>query len=104
MMLRRRAPRRTTIAVLAAAAVLVGMRLASGPFQADVTSWNPTVRHILAITNCDAARSLGLAPARRGEPGYYRWHDADRDGIACETYDQSGQRSRGRFGRRIWRQ
>jgi len=43
-----------------------------------------TVRHILAAPNCNAARSVGLAPARRGEPGYYTRHDADNDGWACE--------------------
>ena len=37
-----------------------------------------------------AARTLrvgaGLAPAHRGEPGYYARHDEDDDGIACEPY------------------
>jgi len=41
-------------------------------------------RHRFAAPNCDAARAVGLAPSRRGEPGYYPWHDADNDGIACE--------------------
>src|SRR5262245_28569086 len=36
------------------------------------------------IPNCDTARSMGLAPARRGEPGYRPHLDADNDGIACE--------------------
>jgi hypothetical protein len=44
------------------------------------------VRHLLASPNCDAARSVGLAPAGRGQPGYYNRHDADDDGIACEPY------------------
>lgn len=49
-------------------------------------SWSPDLkrRHQLAAANCDAARAVGLAPSRRGEPGYYPWHDADNDGIACE--------------------
>jgi hypothetical protein len=34
--------------------------------------------------NCDAARSAGAAPMRRGEPGYRAQLDRDDDGIACE--------------------
>ena len=45
-----------------------------------------TIRHLAAAPNCAAARSVGLAPARRGQPGYYPSHDADNDGIACEPY------------------
>jgi hypothetical protein len=44
------------------------------------------VRHLAAAPNCAAARRVGLAPARRGEPGYYPQHDADNDGIACEPW------------------
>jgi hypothetical protein len=51
-------------------------------------------RHVLNLVgspysaprNCDEARSRGLAPARRGEPGYAPWLDRDRDGIACEPW------------------
>lgn len=43
-------------------------------------------RHVAAAPNCDAARAQGLAPAYRGAPGYYPWHDADNDGIACEPW------------------
>jgi hypothetical protein len=32
------------------------------------------------------ARMVGLAPARRGQPGYYPQHDRDKDGIACEPW------------------
>lgn len=41
-------------------------------------------RHLLASPNCSAARLVGVAPARRGEPGYWDDHDADQDGVACE--------------------
>lgn len=44
------------------------------------------LRHVLAAPNCDAARALELAPARRGEPGYYERHDGDGDGVACEVW------------------
>lgn len=42
------------------------------------------VRHVLSKPNCSAARLMRLAPARRGDPGYYVEHDRDRDGWACE--------------------
>jgi hypothetical protein len=51
-------------------------------------TWPLTTRlkHIAAAPNCDAARAMGLAPARRGQPGYYSQHDRDKDGIACEPW------------------
>ena len=45
-----------------------------------------TLRHLAAERNCAAARAVGLAPARRGEPGYWPQHDRDGDGIACEPW------------------
>jgi hypothetical protein len=39
-----------------------------------------------APRNCSEARARGLAPARRGQPGYAPWLDADNDGVACEPY------------------
>jgi hypothetical protein len=51
-----------------------------------VTPWpfELSVRHFAAAWNCDTARAVGLAPARRGQPGYWPWLDRGRDGIACE--------------------
>ena len=43
-----------------------------------------TLRHHYARASCDAARAVGLAPARQGQPGYWSHLDADADGIACE--------------------
>lgn len=34
--------------------------------------------------NCAAARSAGVAPIHRGEPGYRRALDRDGDGVACD--------------------
>ena len=45
-----------------------------------------TLKHLASYPNCDAARAVGLAPAREGEPGYWTHHDRDRDGIACEPW------------------
>lgn len=54
--------------------------------------WPPlmTVRHVLAAPNCASARAVGLAPARRGQPGYWPQHDRDRDGIAGEPWRSRG--------------
>lgn len=48
--------------------------------------WPPllVVRHIATALGCTTARLVRLAPARRGQPGYWPWLDADGDGIACE--------------------
>ena len=43
-----------------------------------------TLKHMAAFPNCAFARLVGVAPAARGQPGYYEMHDRDRDGIACE--------------------
>lgn len=42
------------------------------------------LRHLVARAGCDAARSVGLAPAQEGEAGYHSRNDADGDGVACE--------------------
>lgn len=34
---------------------------------------------------CAKVRRLGLAPLRRGQPGYRPWFDGDDDGLACEA-------------------
>jgi hypothetical protein len=58
------------------------------PVVSNLSRWPLTValRHAAAAPNCTAARAMGLAPAYRGEPGYYPQHDDDRDGIACEPW------------------
>ena len=47
-------------------------------------SMKDKARHLLASPNCSAARLVGVAPAYQGEPGYWKIHDADHDGVACE--------------------
>lgn len=68
------------LAALALAGIYIALEMLS--------PWPPltTLRHLAAAPNCDAARAVGLAPANRGEPGYWLKHDADRDGIACEPW------------------
>lgn len=76
---------------IAVALVIAGV---GGYWISDVNlrSVSTGVRHMLAAPNCDAARAVGLAPARRGEPGYWPKHDADDDGVACEPIPAWKQR------------
>jgi hypothetical protein len=55
-------------------------------FQFSPWPMGTTIRHLLSRTNCDSARAMGLAPALRGEPGYWQKLDRDNDGIACEPF------------------
>jgi hypothetical protein len=36
-------------------------------------------------SGCDEVRAAGLAPLKRGEPGFDSWMDGDNDGLACEA-------------------
>ena len=38
----------------------------------------------VSYSGCNEVRQRGLAPLRRGEPGYRPWMDGDNDGLACE--------------------
>lgn len=42
------------------------------------------LRHLIALTGCDAALAVGVAPAREGQLGYHAKNDPDGDGIACD--------------------
>jgi hypothetical protein len=50
--------------------------------------WPPiaTLKHYMAFPNCAATRMVGLAPAYKGQPGYWSRNDRDKDGIACEPW------------------
>jgi hypothetical protein len=54
----------------------------------SLSPWPPmtTLRHIASFPNCDAARAVGLAPAYKGQPGYWERHDRDSDGHSCEPW------------------
>jgi hypothetical protein len=77
----------------AAIVVALSMVLVTGPFVL-IKLFSPwpvvaTLKHVITYPNCDAARFVGLAPARKGTPGYWPQHDADRDGVACEPLPSS---------------
>ena len=71
------------VLLLSGAVFLIGWNL-----YPAMSKWplGTAFRHLLAAPDCDAARAVGLAPAYRGQPGYYARHDRDRDGIACEPW------------------
>lgn len=46
----------------------------------------PATSGTLWFANCSQARAAGVAPIRRGEPGYATHLDRDDDGVACEPY------------------
>jgi hypothetical protein len=94
--LRRRRARRGPVAWLRrhrhqagiAALAAVAVAALAYPVLTNLSRWSPAMalRHAAAAPNCAAARAVGLAPAYRGQPGYYPQHDRDRDGIACEPW------------------
>ena len=40
----------------------------------------------VSFAGCNELRARGLAPLRRGEPGYGEHMDGDGDGVACEPH------------------
>jgi Excalibur calcium-binding domain len=77
---------KATLTAIVAFAVTWG--LGSSPWPVTTT-----LRHIASAPNCDFARLVGLAPARWGEPGYWKHHDRDGDGVACEPWPPRGSAS-----------
>ena len=76
-----------TTAIVTGLLSLLIMSLSPWPVMA-------TIRHVAAAPNCAAARAVGLAPARRGQPGYWSRHDRDNDGIACEPWPRGHSQAR----------
>jgi hypothetical protein len=73
----------------------IGLRLLSIPVFAFLVATSIYIRtspyepplalaHLIARVDCDAAHSVGLAPAYRGGLGYHARNDEDGDGVACE--------------------
>ena len=72
--------------LIAAIGVVVGVSAAQFAIHIEkFGSFDLAWRHLAAAPNCDSARRFGVAPARRDEAGYWPDHDADNDGIACES-------------------
>jgi hypothetical protein len=73
---------------------IVGACLGLGLFALHKASpfmpWAVATSQFVVPANCDVARARGIAPMRRGEPGYHRRLDADNNGIACEPLVAGG--------------
>ena len=67
------------------AAPLLSSTIISG---AEPSSYSVSLeqRHLYAARGCKEAEEVGLAPARRGEPGYWPQWDGDHDGVSCELW------------------
>ena len=77
---------RRAVAVVRPLLVVALIALAGSAVLVLTSPWpfGLTLRHLAAAPSCALARAVGLAPARHGELGYYRGHDADLAGWACE--------------------
>jgi len=75
--------------------VLTGACLGLGIFAlhkaTPLMPWAIANSHFVAPATCDDARTWGIAPMRRGEPGYHRRPDPENNGVACEPYLASGR-------------
>lgn len=80
------------LAIAGAVGLFVGIQWAGDDIRPRGASVDGPVRSELLARgnvyyrNCDAARSAGVAPLRRGDAGYRPPLDRDDDGIACEPY------------------
>jgi hypothetical protein len=43
------------------------------------------VKHFASAPHCAFAERLGLAHAKYGRPGYWKHHDTDGNGVACDS-------------------
>jgi hypothetical protein len=66
-----------------ATSLTVAIFIRTSPYDAPVA-----LAHLIALGGCDAAASVGMAPAREGGPGYHPRNDPDGDGVACGTAAQ----------------
>lgn len=42
------------------------------------------LQHFASAPSCAIAEKFGLENAKYGQPGYWKHHDTDRDGVSCE--------------------
>ena len=79
-------PRDMSACILMIGFVLIGVVNIYAAFAHHNWPISTTFKHIAAAPNCADAHRVGLAPSKRGEPGYYFRHDRYQDGIACEPW------------------
>jgi hypothetical protein len=73
--------------------ISIGLFVGAGAFLAAERLVGEPANHqpaqataFVSYASCEAARAAGAAPLHRGQPGYNRRLDADRDGVACEPH------------------
>ncbi|MEZ5939630.1 MAG: excalibur calcium-binding domain-containing protein [Hyphomonadaceae bacterium] len=81
---------------VAVALFVLGAGWYFGTRAAGFTSDLDAAKHIASAMNCDVADFMGVAPAKKGQPGYWKHLDADNDSIACETITVDGELIKGR--------
>ena len=82
---RDRAEDRSMVRTLAAGSVLVaGLALLVSLQYGSRDGAVVQIQHRIAYFGCGAAYAVRLAPARIGQPGYWRHLDPDNDGVSCE--------------------
>lgn len=60
------------------ASITVSVYVRTSPYERQ-----DALRHLAAMTGCDTAASMGLAPALEGQLGYHARNDKNGDGVAC---------------------
>ncbi len=90
-------PQRILIAIFSipviAAGVAVSMYIRTSPHEPQ-----NALLHLVAMSGCEGAALVGLAPATKGRLGYHEANDADGNGVACEPADEVAAASTPRFG------
>lgn len=80
---------RGLIRTLAVVSVLVaGMSLLTSLQYGSRDGAVVQIQHRIAYMGCGAARAVSLAPARIGQPGYWRHLDRNNNGVSCEPTDR----------------
>lgn len=51
-----------------------------------IAQMSQTLRNFAYYRDCASVRAAGVAPIRRGEPGYRPALDVNNNGLACEPY------------------
>lgn len=71
-----------TLSLLAGLTVAVAPTVQAQSSQAG--SYVATKSKTVYYKNCSAVRKAGKAPLYKGQPGYSKKLDRDKDGVACE--------------------
>lgn len=65
-----------------AASVALSLYVRTSPYSPQ-----NAMLHLVAMSGCNGAKAVGLAPATKGRVGYHERNDPDGNGVACEPED-----------------